>query len=253
MPTKRNPSPLLIQLLDLFLMELTNWRWAWRATVITGTIAPLLSLLALGVFARDSGRETLAYVLTGNMVLSLMFGNLDRVQSRFCFMRAVGTLDYFATLPIQKYNLILATVLSFLLLSLPSLLVMVVVGSLVLGIRVAPHPAILVVIPLAAISLSGIGALIGVSVRRPEEGGSLSLVVTMVLTALGPVIIPPARLPAIMLALGRLSPATYAASAFRQALLGPMSGRILLDLLALAGFAAISLWVVGRKMDWRGK
>jgi len=242
-----------VQLVDLFLMELTNWRWAWRATVITGTIAPLLSLLALGVFARDSGQGTLAYVLTGNVVLSLMFGNLDRVQSRFSFMRAMGTLDYFAMLPIEKYNLILATVFSFLLLSLPSLLVTILVGSLLLRIPIAPHPAILIVVPLAAISLAGIGALIGVSVRRPEEGGSLSLVVTMVLTAMGPVIIPPQRLPAFMLTLGRLSPATYAASAFRQALLGPVTGRILLDLAALAVFAAISLWVVGRKMDWRQK
>ena len=54
-----------------------------------------------------------------------------------------------------------------------------------------------------------------------------------------------------MVTLGRFSPATYAASALRQALLGPLTGQIVLDLAALAGFTAVVLWLVGRKMDWR--
>jgi ABC-2 type transport system permease protein len=242
-----------VQLYDLFLMELSNWRWSWRPMLVTGTIAPLLSTLALGVFARDAGPRALAYVLTGNLVLSLMFGNLDRLQSRFCFMRLAGTLDYFATLPIQRYALVLATVSALLLLSLPSLLVTLLVSALFLRVPLAPHPLILLVIPLCASSLAGIGALIGVSVRRPEEGGSISLVTTMILTGLGPVIIPPERLPAIMNTLGRLSPATYAASALRQALLGPLSPQLWLDLAALLAFTVATLWLVGRKMDWRQK
>jgi len=64
-----------------------------------GTLAPLGSILALGVFARDAGPEALAYVLTGNVVLNLMFENLDKVSGHFAFMKAVGTINYFATLP----------------------------------------------------------------------------------------------------------------------------------------------------------
>lgn len=182
-----------------------------------------------------------------------MFGNLDRLQSRFCFMRLAGTLDYFATLPIQKYALVLATVFSFLLLSLPSLLVTLLVGSAYLHVPLSVHPLILLVVPLCAISLAGLGALIGVSVRRPEEGGSISLILTMVLTGLGPVVIPPSRLPTALLLLGQLNPATYAASALRQVLVGPLTTQLWLDLGALLAFAAASLWLVGRKMDWRQK
>lgn len=43
----------------------------------------------------------------------------------------------------------------------------------------------------------------------------------------------------------------YAASALRQALLGPVTWQIALDLFALIGFAAVSFWVAGRAMDWR--
>jgi len=247
---RRRPA-ILIQLADLFLIQLSNWRWSWRSTLIVSTAAPLGSIIALGMFARSAGPEALAYVLTGNMVLSLMFENLDKVCSNFSYMREVGTLNYFATLPIQRYMLVLTSVLAFLTLSLPSLLVTICLGSLILGVSLAPHPVILLVIPLAAIPLSGIGALIGTSTRNPQEANSVSLLATLVLLGLGPVIVPPGRLPSIMLTLGRVSPATYAASALRQALLGPLTPHLWLDLAVLVGLSVVIFWLVGLEMDWR--
>jgi ABC-2 type transport system permease protein len=247
----RNQPSFWAQLLDLFLIELTNWRWSWRTMIILGMVAPLGSILGLSIFAREAGTTTLAYILTGNVVLALMFENQDKVQSHFAFMRFQGTLDYFATLPIHRYALILAIVFAFLLLSLPSLVVTVLVGSLVLHLPLTPSPFILLVIPLCAVPMAGIGALIGASARTPQEGGSLSLLVTLVMLGLGPVLIPPERLPELMLTLGRFSPATYAASALRQSLLGPLTNHILLDLAALIGFTVLIFWLVGRKMDWR--
>ena len=81
------------QVIDLLLIELTNWRWSWRSLLLSATLAPLLSIVALGVFARDSGAEALSYVLTGNMVLSLLFGNLRNVENHIMFMRFRGALD----------------------------------------------------------------------------------------------------------------------------------------------------------------
>ncbi len=242
---------MLAQLGDLLLMELTNWRWSWRTLVITGTITPLLSMLALGVFSRGSGSETAAYILTGNVVLSLMFGIMEKLQSRFMFMRITGALDYFATLPVQRYVLVLAIVLSFLVLLLPSLVVIIAVGALVLDVSLKVNALILLVIPLCAIPLSGIGALIGASARTPEEAGEISLLITFVLLGLGPVVIPADRLPGIVLVLGWFSPATYAASALRQTLLGPLTPRLLLDLAVLAGLSILIFWLVSRKMQWR--
>ena len=43
----------------------------------------------------------------------------------------------------------------------------------------------------------------------------------------------------------------YAPSALRQALLGPLTGQIVLSLTVLAGVMVVVLWLVGRKMDWR--
>jgi ABC-2 type transport system permease protein len=251
MDRRRHQASAFSQLVDLFLIELSNWRWSWRSMIITGTLAPVFSILALGVFAQDSGRETLAYVLTGNMVISLMFGNMDNVQSHFTFLRFYGALDYFATLPIRKHNLILAVVLSFLLLSLPSLVTTMLIGALVLRLPIVFHPLILVTIPACAISLSGVGALIGVSVRNRYQSGAYSLIITMVMAGLGPVVVPPDRLPGLLLLLGRLNPATYAASALRQVVIGPVTGRLALDGAVLLGWTILVLGVVSRTLDWR--
>ena len=239
------------QLVDLFLIELTNWRWCWRSMLITGTLAPLLSTLALGVFARDSGRETLAYVLTGNMVISLMFGNMDNVQSHFVFMRFQGALDYYATLPIRKHNLILAVVLSFLLLSAPSLILTMGVGAFILALPIRFHPLLLAIIPACALSLSAIGALIGTSVRSRYEAGAISLIVTMVMAGLGPVVVPASRLPRFLVWLGWINPATYASSAMRQTVVGPVTGRLAWDMAMLLAFTILVFAAVLQTLDWR--
>jgi len=250
-PRARRRAVLWVQVLDLFLIEMTNWRWSWRYMLLTATLTPMVGILGLGVFARDSGPEALAFVLTGNAVVSLIFGTMSNVESRFSFMRLRGGVDYYASLPVRRYALIVAVVLSFLLLSLPSLAVTVGLGAWILGIRISLHPAIVLVVPLCAVCMAGVGALIGCSVPEPSQGGAVNLLVTMIMMGLGPVIVPPDRLPGVLLVLGRLSPATYAASAFRQALLGPVTGQILIDLAVLAAISVVVLGVVGQVMDWR--
>lgn len=54
-----------------------------------------------------------------------------------------------------------------------------------------------------------------------------------------------------MIRRGYLSPATYAASAFRQALFGPVTWWMALDLAVFRGATALLYLLVGRTMDWR--
>lgn len=249
--TPRKPPSVFAQLSDVLLIELTNWRWSWRGMVLIATLAPLFSILALGFFAQRADTDTLAHILTGNIVLSLMFGILDNVQNHFLYMRQFGTLDYFATLPIQKPWIILAVVLGFFLLTLPSLFVIIGMGAWLLGISLHISPFVLLVVPLCALPLASLGALIGVTARTPQEGGAFTLLLTLVLAAIGPVIAAPERLPPYMLILGRFSPATYAAAAMRQVLLGPRTPELWLDLTVLSGFTVALFWLALRKMDWR--
>lgn len=251
MHSPNKPQPPAVQFLDLLLMELSNWRWSWRQVVVTGMIAPMFSIIAIGLFARDSGLQATSYVLTGNVVLALMFTNMSRMASRFAYMRAAGTLAFYASLPIRRMLLVLASASAFLLISLPAVGFTIGFGAYFLAIPLAFHPLVLVIIPICTLSLAGVGALIGTSSRTLDEVNSVSQLLTFMLLALGPVLIPPDRLPPLLYWLGYLSPATYAASALRQTLLGPVNSRLWLDLSALALFALITFTLTGRKMDWR--
>ena len=246
------PQSFLAQLADLAQMQLTNWRWSWRSVVLTSIVAPVISIVGLGVFAAGSGPETLGYVLTGNLVMSLLFSTVGSVSSNFSYMRTVGTLDYFATLPVHRVGLILATVGAFFVFALPPVAVTLLLGALALRLTITLSPWLLLFLPLISVTLSGLGALIGVTARTPEEQGSISTLATFLMVAIGPVIVPASRLPEFVTILSLVSPATYAASALRQLVLG-MPDRIplVVDGLALLAFAAGLLWLAARRMDWR--
>ena len=236
---------------NLFLIELTNWRWSWRLTLIAGGLMPLFILFLLGTFAGDSDPDTLAYMLTGNVVIGLLFGTLTRIVNRVEFLRFGGGLDFFATLPVQRFLFVLAMVASFAVFSLPSLVITLVVGALWLHLPLYLHPLILLVIPLCAIPLAGVGVILGLLGRSWGEASSWSFVVSLLLSVLGPVMIPPARLPPMLVWLGYLSPATYATSALRQVTIGPVTGWLLVDITVLGSMSALLLWWVEQKMVWR--
>jgi ABC-2 type transport system permease protein len=246
--TRQSP---VAQWWDLFLMELTNWRWSWRMTLITGSLAPLFLIILLGVFADHQARSDLAYLLTGNMVIGLLLGTMTRIINRVEFLRFGGGLDFFATLPVQRFLFVFAMIASFLVFSLPSLLIMLTVGAWWLALPLALHPLLLLVIPLCTIPLAGIGVFLGLIGRSWGEASSWGLVVSLLFSVLGPVMIPPDRLPVALLWLGYLSPATYAASALRQVVIGPITAYVLVDLAVLAAMSALLLWLVERKMSWR--
>ncbi|MCE2471943.1 MAG: ABC transporter permease [Anaerolineae bacterium] len=251
MSTRSKAHSYPVQLVDLVLIELSNWRWSWRSIVVVSALVPLFSMVGLSVYARDLGSEALHTVFSGSLVMSLMFGNLGNIQSHLVFMRFQGTLEYFATLPIHKHTLMLAIIIAFFLLSFPALLTLLIIGSALLEISLAPHPLLLLVIPLCVLPMSAVGALIGVSVRNPQEGGSLSVLTTFLLAGLGPVLFPAERLPGLLNHIGVINPAARAASALRQTLIGPRSEQIALDLTILFGFTLCIFYVVGKKLDWR--
>jgi ABC-2 type transport system permease protein len=250
---RRTQQPFLTQLLDLTLIQMTNWRWSWKGGVIVGFLAPTFLIAAFGTFANNDP-TVLGYVLTGNVVLSLLLIGLSRVSNHFAFIRAMGTLDYFATLPISRVAFILATVIAFLVLALPSTLATLLLGWLILHVPLQINPLVIVILPLISVSLSGLGALIGLLGNTPDEVNNVSTIVSFILFGFGPVIVPLEKLPDFMRTLSLFSPATYAASALRQVLLG-QADRIpmLVGIVVLAVFTVATLWLVTRRLDWRGR
>jgi ABC-2 type transport system permease protein len=250
MSLNRKPQSLLVQIADVTLIELTNWRWTWRTMLLLGMITPLSSMVGAKLLLTRTDHYELSFIYCGNVLLCLLFENQNRVGGHFVFMRFHGTLDYFGSLPIKKLTLIFSMALAFLVLSIPSVIVVVVGGAFLLDIKLHPHPIALLIIPLCAISMAGLGALVGALARTSAEATSLGLLVTLALSGTGAVIIPAEKLPQWLVKLGALNPATYASSALRQSLLGGLT-TYRTDIAVLVVFGIASFWLAARTIEWR--
>lgn len=238
-------APVLVQLRELLFIQLANWRSSWRTMVVLGIVAPTFSVALLSRLVDTKSASFLSVLLVGNIVLMLMFENQNKVAGHFAFMRVTRTLAYLFDLPIRRGALITATALAFFLMSVPAIVATSLLGAELLDVSLDPSPVLVVAAPLAAISLAGVGAIIGVLARTPEEAGSATLLVNVVLLAAGPVIVPADRLPDVVEAVGNLNPAAYAASALRQGLIGPVTGRVIVDIAVLGVFSGVSLAIAG--------
>ncbi|MFJ6655973.1 ABC transporter permease [Streptomyces sp. NPDC091377] len=239
------------QVWDLFRVQLTNWRWSWPQMVLTGMLAPLVGLAGLGLFARHSGGEAGAYVMTGSVTMAILFETQNKIASNFSFLRNTGAFEFYAALPVRREALVLATLAAFFLLSLPAVLLTVAAGTLLLDVPLRPSPLLPVCLALALLPSAGLGALIGSRSASIEQATSVSLATTLLMLALGPVAVPPALLPETLVWIGHLNPAVHASAALRSALTGTGEPAGHLTVLAVFSVAAWGLTTV--RMRWRAR
>ncbi|MFD3324103.1 ABC transporter permease [Streptomyces sp. NPDC058701] len=241
------------QVWDLFRIQLTNWRWSWPQMVLTGVLAPLVSIAALGLFARNSGHVATEYVLTGSVTMAILFETQNKIASNFAFMRGNGAFEYYAALPVRREALILATLAAFSILSLPAISVTLLLGSALLAVPLTFSPLAPLCLLLALIPSAGLGAFIGSRSGTIEQASSLSLATTLLMMAAGPVAVPPDLLPDALIWIGHLNPAVYAADGLRHSLTTPDASRALADMAFLALFAGAVWGLTSTRMHWRAR
>ncbi|MCX5387338.1 ABC transporter permease [Streptomyces sp. NBC_00083] len=241
------------QVWDLFRIQLTNWRWSWPQMVLTGMLAPLVSIAALGLFARSSGPAATEYVLTGSVTMAILFETQNRIASNFAFMRGNGAFEYYAALPVRREALILATLAAFSILSVPAVAVTLLLGSALLDVRLTVSPLAPLCLLFALLPSAGLGAFIGSRSGTIEQASSLSLASTLLMMAAGPVAVPPDMLPGVLVQIGHLNPAVYAADSLRHSLTSPDGVRALADAAVLAVFAGAVWGLTGTRMHWRAR
>jgi ABC-2 type transport system permease protein len=235
----------------LFLTQILEQRTDWPAMVVFTTFFPLVMVFGLGFVGSGQTHAGLAYVITGSTVVSLTTIGITMIAQETAFMKEQGVFLYYASLPIAKSSLLLAMLASRLLLQLPGIAVALVGGSFLYHFPLSPDPAYLLILPLTALALSGIGAAMGLLVPSVQLVNVLSQVALFVVFFGAPVLIPAARLPLPLQWFGALLPPSYAADALRHAVAGSNDARLALDLGVLLAAAALSLWGVGRGLKWR--
>ncbi|MFI8339793.1 ABC transporter permease [Streptomyces sp. NPDC085639] len=161
----------------------------------------------------DGGSEARA-VVAGSSVLVVAFVALNLLAQYFGQLRAGGGLDHYATLPVPPASVVLGAAAAYASFTLPGTLVTAVVGCLLFGLPMSGLWILAAVVPLAGAALAGLGAALGLLAPRQELAtlaGQLGMSAALLLGVL-----PPERMPDVIVWARDLLPSTYGVEAFAR-------------------------------------
>ncbi|MET9322569.1 ABC transporter permease [Streptomyces sp. NPDC003038] len=189
----------------------------------------------------DGGSEARA-VVAGSSVLVVAFVALNLLAQYFGQLRAGGGLDHYATLPVPPASVVLGAAGAYASFTLPGTLVTAVFGSVLFGLPMGGLWILAAVVPLAGAALAGLGAALGLLAPRQELAtlaGQLGMSAALLLGVL-----PPERMPDLIVWARDLLPSTYAVEAFAATFAPrPDWAAVALDLGVCAAVGVLSLAV----------
>lgn len=225
------------------LLDIRN-EWSWYLILMITNPLAILFFLRVVLGANIS---FLSYIV-GSVIMTFGTGVFLSLGQTFAFYKATSSLDYYMALPLSKNEIILSLVFRNIILSLPSLLIIIVVGSIIYNAPIHLGLPFFVVIILTSLSLAGIGTIIGVGTKDMQVASILTQILNPLFVYLAPVFVVQSALPAVVSYLSYLFPTTYAANALRSALI---ENAFSIDTLILAVISFASLFIVSKLIDWR--
>jgi len=203
-----------------------------------------LVVLLRGVVHRDDV-STASSIVAGSTVLVVAFVALNLLAQRFGALRASSALDYYAALPVSPAAVVLGTAASYATFTVPGAVLTAVAGVAIYGLSFAHLWVVLPVVAVAAVALSGVGALLGLGLPRPELAtiaGQLGMTVVLFLG-----IIPPSHLPVVARGIRAVVPGTLAVDALADALRAHTDWTgVVLRLAITVGYGVVALALAGR-------
>lgn len=245
---KKGYKQFFVNLYYLFKTSLFIIREDWLWYLLMICIRPLSIMIFLGFYFQDSSNDIILFIITGNMVMSIVTGTMLTLGQNLGMLKQYKAFDYYATLPVSKIALIIALVTRTTILVLPSMLTIFLIGNFYFGLEMTFHPLILLIIFISGYSLSGIGAIIGIYSRNMQTASLITQIVQPIVVFMAPVMIPENYLPRILKYTSHLMPTTYVARALRGAVVGQIA---YFDLVIILIVSVISIYLVGVKLDWR--
>lgn len=179
--------------------------------IAPATLATPLSIVPIAVEAADWGvkREVpsgFKQAIPGNMVMFVLMSVLVTGAIRLLMDRESGRLERMLATPTSSATVVLAQFLSLGLLGMVEALYFLLLGRIVFGQSLGPHPmAVVGVLLLMVAAACGIGVILGATLRTAKQAAAVGIFATLILAALGgcwwPVEILPAGMKALALAL----------------------------------------------------
>ncbi|MGW6577051.1 ABC transporter permease [Streptomyces sp. NPDC054945] len=245
-PTAPQPAPLapgarfFPSLAAVYRAQLSRARVARIPLLFVATFQSVgIMILMRGVV--DGGSEARA-VVAGSSVLVVAFVALNLLAQYFGQLRAGGGLDHYATLPVPPASVVLGAAAAYASFTLPGTLVTAVFGCLLFGLPMSGLWILAAVVPLAGAALAGLGAALGLLAPRQELAtlaGQLGMSAALLLGVL-----PPERMPDVIVLARDLLPSTYGVEAFARTFeASPDWAAVVLDLGVCGAVGVLSLSV----------
>jgi len=155
------------------------------------TLAEPLEVVPITVEASDWGTRHeipsgFKQAIPGNMVMFVLMAVLVTGAVRLLSDREAGHLQRMLASPISPASIVVSQFLSLGLLGVGEAIYFVLVGWLVFGQSPGPHPlAILAVLVLMVGAASGLGIILGATLKRAKQAAAVGIFVTLALAALG--------------------------------------------------------------------
>jgi ABC-2 type transport system permease protein len=224
-------------------MQMARLRTSWRPYLIVSSLMPLgIAVLLRAVMEPDQVREFGVQIVSGSAVLAIAMTAVVMLAQRVAWLKENGALDYYATMPVSRTQIIGAVLISFAVFSLPGTIVVVVLGAALFDLSLAALWAAVPVWAFGSFALAGLGVAIGFGAPDEQLAGMYSNLAMMAVLFLG--ILPPERTPSWVEPLRAILPSTYAVDALKPGLSGDAAGSIGFDLFVLAVFGALSFLAV---------
>jgi ABC-2 type transport system permease protein len=188
----------------------------------------------------DDSAEYQAYAAT-YMVSMMAYGAIGAALGatiRLSFDRASGWLRQLRVTPVPQTQIVAVDVAVGALLTLPSLLVVALVGRFVNGVQLGlgAWVALVGVLWVGSVAFVALGLLLGLSLNERAAGGAIGLT-SVVLATLGGLWVPVQVFPESLQVLARFLPSYWYAELGRDVAAG--SPPAVLSVLVLVGFTAV--------------
>ena len=230
--------------------QLHQLRLQWFWYVVMMSFVPLVTMAFLWFFTGRSP-EALLFIITGSITTALCTSAMLTLGQNIGYMKEPGSFEYYASFPISKPVFILALATRSVILSIPSSVILLLIGAFIFGVPMRPSPVTILIFILAGYSLAGLGAFVGFLSRDGQTAGLVTQIIDPLIIFLAPVYIPGEHLPRFLQYTSRFIPTTYVANALRASVAGSVTSQTWLEIGLLVVWTVLTLWAASRKLAWR--
>ena len=198
-------------------------------------------IFGFGIVIPEISDTTALFLITGAATQMVTTVALVALPQTLGQAKAEGRLEYFFTLPISREAYLLAQVTFVFILVLPALIFAVLLGAWRFDVALSIDPLVLVVVPLAVLSLAGAGVTLAIVSPHQQLTGAITQLVIFYVLFFAPVLAPRESLPVVLKQVSDFVPPTYVADALRGTLTDLPGTHVGRSIAAMAGFGVAFL------------